>query len=78
MGFATTWLTLLHPTHEAYRIAWSPVLALSCVVMLCMLLVMLGTVSLHGFRTSRPLGYALLLTYVGVMMGSLLLEVTHT
>lgn len=78
VGFATTWLTLLHPTHEAYRIAWSPVLALSCVVMLCMLLLMLGTVSLHGFRTSRPLGYALLLTYVGVMMGSLLLEVTHT
>ena len=78
VGFATTWLTLLHPTHEAYHIALSPALALSCVVMLCMLLVMLGTVSLNGFMTSRPLGYVLLMTYVGVMLGSVLLEFTHT
>lgn len=78
VGFATTWLTLLHPTHEAYRIALSPALALSCIVMLGMLLVMLVAVSLHGCRTSRPLGYVLLVTYVGVMVGSIFLEFTHT
>lgn len=77
-GLATTWLTLTHPTHAPYTIALSPPLVLSCVVMLCMLVVMLVSVGMNGFKSSRTLGYVLLTTYACVMLANLALEFTNT
>ena len=46
--------------------------------MVCMLLVMLITVSMNAFSSSRPLGLFLLITYVGVMTCNLVLEIKST
>ena len=78
VGLSTTWLTSTHPSRAPYRIALSPALFLSSAVMVCMLLVMLITVSMNAFSSSRPLGLFLLITYVGVMTCNLVLEIKST
>lgn len=74
IGFSATWLSLRHPTQGPYHIALSPALVLSSSVLLLMLVLMLVVLPLLHFRVNKYLGMCLLVTYVGVMVANILLE----
>ncbi|WFD24506.1 hypothetical protein MEQU1_003208 [Malassezia equina] len=74
IGSSATWLSLRHPTQGPYHITLSPALVLSSSVLLLMLVLMLVVLPLLHFRVNKYLGMCLLVTYVGVMIANILLE----